>query len=110
MLTGMGDPNADPDHDGHTTGQEYRARTDPRDPASVLKFEGTRRANGRTEIRWRAVPGLRYHVHRRVGLGGGAWQEIGAVVPANSIGSFFDIFVGGGGVYPGNISTGAHWR
>ena len=103
MLTGMADPNADLDHDGHTTRQEYRAMTDPRDPASVLKFEVTRRANGQTQIRWRAVPGLRYHVHRRVGLGGGAWQEIGVVVPANSIGSFFDIFVGDEAFYQVSI-------
>jgi hypothetical protein len=54
-------PTADADGDGRNNRDEYRAGTDPTDPASVLRIEDT--GEGSTHgltIRWPAVPGRSY--------------------------------------------------
>jgi hypothetical protein len=91
----VSDPNGDDDNDGHKNWEELVTRTGPRDGQSVMKFDVIHRQGGQVELRWRAVPGLQYHIRRTRQLGNpSAWQEIGMVTPTSSVGSFFDVFVG----------------
>jgi hypothetical protein len=97
FLAGVNDPTADDDGDGLKNGEELQTRTHPRDPRSVLRFDHVRptRPGQRIELRWQAMPGLRYNIFRTTKLGQSeAWEQIGTVVPSSSIGSFFDVFVG----------------
>jgi hypothetical protein len=55
---------ADSDGDGLNNWQEWRAGTDPRDPASVLKMLGATANTPGLTISWQSVPGVTYFLQR----------------------------------------------
>ncbi len=80
------DGSEDSDHDGLTNLEEYRAGTDPHDPASRLWVEVTRGDHPADPLRLRfeAQPGRAYSVESRSGdpgIGSSPWVEV-ARIPA----------------------------
>lgn len=76
---------ADPDGDGHTNRQEYRAGTHPRDPASVLRLVAiTLEAGspGAVHLRFPAVAGRAYALQRTADPAAGPWETILTLPPA----------------------------
>ena len=76
-------PGADPDGDGLDNRYEFLAGTNPIDAASIprLAIDRITADPQGSSIAWRSVPGGRYQVLRRQGLGSGtSWQAIGGVV------------------------------
>ena len=72
------DPNADPDHDGMSNGQEYLAGTDPNSAASVLKITSFSRGTPHdtyTVVWWNSVPSRFYVLQERPSLTGGSWTD-----------------------------------
>lgn len=71
-------PDEDPDGDGMTNLQEYRAGTNPRDGASILALQALRSVTtGAVHLVWAAAPGVRYQVEWRHALDGSAWEPLG---------------------------------
>lgn len=69
---GVSDPNADPDGDGQTNLQEFRANTNPTNVASVFRLLGTSIAtNGHCVLTWSSTGGTRYRVQFSNGDSGG---------------------------------------
>jgi hypothetical protein len=59
------DPNADPDHDGMTNGEEFLAGTDPTDPQSAFAIiRVDKDASGGVDVQWSSVQGKLYTVLR----------------------------------------------
>ena len=76
---------ADPDGDGHTNRQEYRAGTHPRDAASVLRVAavGVVPGNpGTVRLRFPAVAGRTYALQRTRDLTAGDWETVATWPPA----------------------------
>ena len=55
-------PDADPDGDGLTNGQEFLAWTDPKSADSVLQVTGVNKVAGGLELKWHSVAGRRYKI------------------------------------------------
>lgn len=65
----QGAPNADPDGDGFSNADEYRAGTDPGNAGSVLAVgTGAIPTNGITTLSWSSVPGKIYSVQAATNL------------------------------------------
>ena len=62
------DPNADPDGDGMTNLQEYRAGTNPTDPQSRFAFVEIRSEPGGIRVRWASQPNHHYRLRRSATL------------------------------------------
>lgn len=79
------DPNAaadalaDADGDGATNLQEFRAGTDPWDPADVFRCRLTVRPGGVLELVFRAKAGKAYRVERSPNLNATSWQTAAEV-------------------------------
>lgn len=72
------DANADPDHDGASTAQEYLAGTNPRNTASVLKITQITRdipSPTYTTLHWNSVNTRYYVVQKRPSLTDGVWSD-----------------------------------
>jgi hypothetical protein len=66
----------DPDHDGLTNLEEYRAGTDPKNPLSALAVTGAESASGSNMVlRWSSVAGKIYGVERSTNLPSGSWDS-----------------------------------
>jgi hypothetical protein len=74
------DAAQDADADGLSNLVEYRAGTDPRDPASALRLAVAPGADG-VRLRFVAVPDKSYTVLYRERLATGAWQVLRSVLP-----------------------------
>jgi len=73
------DPNADPDHDGMSNFEEFRAGTDPLDPNSVLAINSkSLLTNGMITISWQSVAGKGYVVRYSTDLIN--WNDLAAAV------------------------------
>ena len=71
-----GDAWVDSDGDGLTNLEEYLSGTNPRDPASVLKFEWIGSSNAVMALRFMAVADKSYSIQRRTTLDSGTWQTL----------------------------------
>jgi hypothetical protein len=73
------DPNADPDNDGMSNLQEYRAGTDPNNGSDYLKFTAYSAAPGgiQSTATWSSVSTRLYYVEKTDGLGTNAWTDSG---------------------------------
>lgn len=81
----------DPDGDGLTNWQEFRAGTNPSSDASVLRARMVMRvADGMTELRWPSVPGKAYRVRAKDDLES-PWANLGAVTASATESVFVDV-------------------
>jgi hypothetical protein len=76
LQVGINDAGQDPDHDGMTNLDEFRAGTDPQDPFSVLRVEQITASGGVCVIRFNAMAGQTYSLLGRSALESGAWARI----------------------------------
>lgn len=76
----LSDGMADPDLDGHTNAQEYKAGTDPTASASVLKFEQVTINGDWVTLGWTATPGRSYKVQYKETLDGLLWEDAPAQI------------------------------
>jgi len=74
----------DPDWDGATNAGEYGAGTDPRDPASVLRLQGTWLGTNRIRWSWSAVPGWEYSLEESTGVTAGFRDVDWACMPVTA--------------------------
>lgn len=82
------DPNDDPDHDGMTNLQEYRAGTDPTNPQSLFQIVKVTPSPTGSLIQWSSAQGKFYTVQRSTDLLGGfsdLQNHIPASPPLNSM-------------------------
>ena len=80
-------PDDDPDHDGLTNWEEYRAGTDPTDPQSRFAILRVSHSAGGSTIQWSSVLGKFYTVERSPNLLSGFTDlqiHIPATAPLNS--------------------------
>src|SRR5262249_44204669 len=94
------DPNDDPDHDGMSNLEEYKAGTNPPDPQSLFEFVTVSPdPSGGILIEWRSAPGKLYTAQRSGDLQAGFSDlqiHIPATAPTNSI---HDATAAGSGPY-----------
>jgi hypothetical protein len=76
------DASLDADGDGSTNLQEFRAGTDPRDPASVLKFTDIAMQSPVVRLEFPVVAGKCYTVQFQDGAAGGSWSRLRDFQPA----------------------------
>ena len=81
-TTGV-DPNADPDHDGMSNLQEYRAGTDPTDPQSRFQIVKVTPNPAGSVIQWSSAQGKFYTVQRSTDLLTG-FSDIQTHIPATA--------------------------
>jgi hypothetical protein len=74
------DAQEDPDGDGATNLQEFRAGTDPRNPASVLRFTAVTAGSNGVTLEFPVVAGQSYTVQLRTNFTG-AWTGLQDVPP-----------------------------
>ncbi|HVV70528.1 MAG TPA: hypothetical protein VHI52_03355, partial [Verrucomicrobiae bacterium] len=82
------DPNADPDHDGMTNLQEYRAGTDPTNPQSLFEIISVTPGPSGSVIKWSSAQGKFYTIQRSTDLLTGfadLQAHIAATPPLNSL-------------------------
>ncbi len=92
-------PDADPDHDGMTNLQEYRAGTNPTDAQSLFEIVNVLPSSSGSVIQWSSVQGKFYTIQRSTDLVSGfsdLQNHIPATAPLNSIQDASSI---GGGPY-----------
>jgi hypothetical protein len=70
--------NADWDGDGMTNLQEYRAGTDLRSAASVLRIQLINFVNGFPQLQFESVAGKTYRIEYTDELAGGTWSVLQA--------------------------------
>ncbi len=70
------DASLDPDVDGVSNLNEYRARTNPKSGSSVLEIDSVTRSIGSASVSFRAQAGVTYEVLYRDALGAGTWQKL----------------------------------
>lgn len=75
-------PDADPDNDSLTNGEEHVAGTDPTDPSSYLRLDGSTPDRGVT-LSFEAFPTRSYTLQFTDALGTGIWQKL-SDVPARA--------------------------
>jgi hypothetical protein len=75
------DAATDTDQDGLSNLQEYLAGTNPRDPASTLRFESFAAQGGGLALTFNAIAGRVYTVQYRDSLTGGAWLNWRDITP-----------------------------
>ncbi|MEK7678058.1 MAG: hypothetical protein AAB676_19675 [Verrucomicrobiota bacterium] len=68
--------SADSDGDGLTDAAEYRAGTNPTDPALALNLAGVALAAGQTRISWTAAPGRSYRAQYKDALNEPNWHDL----------------------------------
>ncbi|HAV61832.1 MAG TPA: hypothetical protein DCY13_05665, partial [Verrucomicrobiales bacterium] len=73
------DATLDPDGDGVSSRDEFRAGTNPRSLVSLLAIEDVSHGGGVTTIGFRAQAGVSYDVQYRDVVGTGSWQSLGTV-------------------------------
>ena len=81
-AAGENGSDGDPDHDRRTNREEFLSGTDPKDPASVLKFESIAVSAG-TKLTFLAVSNKSYTVQFLPSLDSTAW-DILSRVPART--------------------------
>jgi hypothetical protein len=74
-------PENDPDRDGLSNRQEYRAGTNPLDPHSCLLFTSVRVQGGNVRLEFTTVAGRQYRVERTENLSGNSWSTVANNVP-----------------------------
>lgn len=94
------DPNADPDQDGATNLQEYRAGTHPLDAQSRFEFVSVEAdPAGGVRIRWPSVAGKVYSIQRSLSLTT-AFSDLQISIPATApLNSYRDATAVGGGPF-----------
>ena len=75
----IGGPNADVDHDGSTNDREYRAGTNPRNAASVLRIGLKNASKDSTILHFVATAGRTYSVLYSEGLETALWRKVGDI-------------------------------
>lgn len=75
--TPAGRASADPDGDGLTNADEFRAGTNPRNAASATAITACHQNHGTMTIRFPTQPGRRYWIEQRSMDGSDAWREMG---------------------------------
>jgi hypothetical protein len=80
-ASGNDGASGDPDGDHFTNLQEYLAGTNPRDPASYLKFNSISPIRGGVALGFTAVAGHSYTIQSRDTLATGPWQRLADVPP-----------------------------
>src|SRR5690606_14193904 len=81
---GISGEQADPDGDGHSNLDEFRAGTDPRDAASVLKLDVEMTGDRQIRFRVHAVRERTYAIEWREDVTNGEWQVL-QVIPAPAV-------------------------
>lgn len=74
------DGGADPDADGHTNHQEYKAGTNPMNATSVMRVDGLTLSDTKITLRWLAAPGRSYKVQYSESLTESSWTIVPGVV------------------------------
>jgi len=74
FFGGPADPNADPDHDGYTTAQEYVMGTSPTNKDSRLDFSGQNGSNSARITFWPFLANRAYQLLYRPEIGAPTWQ------------------------------------
>ncbi len=90
------DPFDDADHDGVNNFDEYRAGTNPIDPASLFEVKVSDDASGGPQLEWISAPGKSYTIERSRDLTSG-FEVLAAGVPATPPTNVFRDGAGGGG-------------
>jgi hypothetical protein len=72
--------NLDPDGDGHSNYEEFKAGTNPLDGISTLNIKCSSAA-ARSALTWPSIFGKQYSVESSSTLFGGSWSVIGTNVP-----------------------------
>lgn len=74
-------PNDDPDGDGFSNYQEFRAGTDPLNGNSAIRISEIRIFNHDVSIRFQTLFGKAYRLERSVDPAGGLWVPVASFVP-----------------------------
>ena len=93
------DPHADPDHDGMDNLAEYRAGTDPNDPASGLRFTEIRPEPGGISLKWLSAPDRAYALQRSPSPEGSYWDIRTGIASTAPLNSYLDTTATGYGPY-----------
>ena len=90
FAIGPNEAAQDPDGDSHSNLLEYRAGTDPRAPASRLKFDSITNAGGVVTLTFTARANRAYTLHRSVNLQNWTIVANHAAQPADHMATFTD--------------------
>ncbi|HZO85106.1 MAG TPA: Amuc_1099 family pilus-like system protein, partial [Verrucomicrobiae bacterium] len=85
------DAEEDPDDDGFTNLQEYRAGTDPQSAQSHLRLGPIAAVPGAVMIEFHAAAGITYSISYRPELHTGGWLKL-IDIPAQSTAQFIRVF------------------
>jgi hypothetical protein len=82
------DPNADPDHDGMSNLQEYKAGTNPNDATDNLRIMaigvGFVSGNDNDTLVWTSHSTRQYRIQQRTSLVSGTWVDAGMLLSPDS--------------------------
>ncbi len=80
------DASADSDNDGHSNLDEFRAGTNPRDPANVLRIQSLRLVGSSLDLQFFSMIGRTYSIEYRDSLSTGAWApHLSGIQGANAL-------------------------